>query len=100
MADETLEQLEVGDGNVQEIEEQRHAVIVTLDGRDETIPMDNLGVSLESTPKEILDAVGAIIAESEGGTDGYEDAYGDFTYTVRKAMNSDTIYVYPKPVAG
>ena len=96
---EAVEQLQVGEDVIVQ-EEQRHEVIVTLDGRDQTIPMDALGVSLESTPREILAAVGGVIEEAEGTRDGYEDAYGDFTYTVRKAMNSDTIYVYPKPVAG
>lgn len=80
--------------------EQTNEVIVTLDGRDERIPMENLGVNMESTPREILDAVAGVIEEAEGTRDGYEDAYNDYTYTVRKAMNSNTIYVYPKPVAG
>jgi hypothetical protein len=78
----------------------RNEVVVTLDGRDIVTPMGPLGVTMESTPREILNAVGGIIEEAEGTRDGYQDAYGDFTYTVRKAMNSNTIYVYPKPVAG
>ena len=28
------------------------------------------------------------------------DDGGEMTYTVRKALNSGKIYVYPKPVAG
>lgn len=98
MAENTIEQLQVGE----EIQDDgiRNEVIITLDGRDISTPMDTLGVSMESTPKEILEAVAGIIEETEGTRDGYQDAYGDFTYTVRKAMNSNTIYVYPKPVAG
>ena len=96
---EAVEQLQVGEDEVQGVA-QRNAVIVTLEGRDETIPMATLGVNMESTPREILDAVGGIIEEAEGTKDGYQDAYGDFTYTVRKAMNSNTIYVYPKPTLG
>ena len=99
MAD-AIEQLQVGEDAVIENEEIRNEVIVTLDGRDIATPMDSLEVSMESTPNEILAAVQGIIEEAEGTRDGYQDAYGDFTYTVRKAMNSNTIYVYPKPVAG
>jgi hypothetical protein len=95
---DTIEQIDIND-EVQN-EDIRNEVIVTLDGRDIATPMNALGVSMESTPKEILEAVGGIIEEAEGSRDGYQDAYGDYTYTVRKAMNSSTIYVYPKPVAG
>lgn len=96
-----IDNLELNDeANVIDTNEIRNEVVVTLDGRDIATPMEALGVSMESTPKEILDAVGGIIEEAEGNKDGYQDAYGDFTYTVRKAMNSNTIYVYPKPVAG
>jgi hypothetical protein len=99
MAD-AIDQLQIDADVVIENETSRNEVIVTLDGRDISTPMDTLGVSMESTPNEILEAVSGIIEETEGTRDGYTDAYGDFTYTVRKAMNSNTIYVYPKPVAG
>jgi len=78
----------------------RNEVIVTLDGRDIATPMEALNVNMDSSSRDILTAVAGIIEEAEGTRDGYQDAYGDFTYTVRKAMNSNTIYVYPKPVAG
>jgi hypothetical protein len=78
----------------------RNEVIVTLEGKDINIPMDSLQVSIDSSSNDILNAVKDIIQESEGNTEGYEDAYGNYTYTVRKALNSNTIYVYPKPVAG
>ena len=97
---EVEEQLAVGEDVVIVNEELRNEVIVTLDGRDIPTPMDSLDVNMESTPNEILTAVRGIIEEAEGTADGYQDAYGDFTYAVRKAMNSNTIYVYPKPVAG
>jgi len=99
MAD-PIEQLQVGEDVAVVNEENRNEVIVTLDGRDITTPMDTLDVTMESTPREILEAVKGIIQEAEGTAEGYQDAYNDFTYTVRKAMNSNTIYVYPKPVAG
>ena len=100
---EAVDQLEVVEAAVVEEvvdNDLRNEVIVTLDGRDIATPMDSLMVTMESTPREILEAVSGIIEEAEGTRDGYQDAYGDFTYTVRKAMNSNTIYVYPKPVAG
>ncbi len=97
-----IDQLELNQNEVaQNVNElQRNEVIVTLDGRDIPTPMATLGVNMESTPNEILKAVAGIIEEAEGTKDGYEDAYGNYTYTVRKAMNSSTIYVYPKPTLG
>ena len=79
-------------------DELRNEVVVTLDGRDIATPMESLGVSMDSTPNEILDAVRGIVQEAEG-VDLADDT-GEYSYTVRKAMNSGTIYVYPKPVAG
>ena len=98
---DTIDQLEAGEDTIIENEALRNEVIVTLDGRDISTPMAALDVDIDSTPAQVLTAVAGIIAEAEGeGAEGYQDAYGDFTYTVRKAMNSNTIFVYPKPVAG
>ena len=73
-------------------------VIITLEGRDTRIPMASLGLTMESTEREILAAVRPAMTEM-GGAD-IADEHGDMTYTVRKAMNSNTIQVYPKPGAG
>jgi len=73
-------------------------VIIVLDGRDIHIPMANLGVSLESTENEILAAVRPVAQEEHGAN--IADEHGNVAYTVRKAMNSGTIHVYPKPVMG
>jgi len=99
MTENTINQLQVDDSQIQD-DNIRNEVIVTLDGKDLVTPMDSLELTMDSTPKEVLEAVAGMIQESEGTQDGYQDAYGDYTYTVRKAMNSNTIYVYPKPVAG
>jgi hypothetical protein len=79
-------------------DETRNEVIITLEGRDITIPMNSLSVNMESTPNEILDAVRNVVSENDG-TDLTDDN-GEVSFTVRKAMNTNTIYVYPKPVAG
>lgn len=76
----------------------RNEVVVTLDGRDIAIPFDTLGLSMDSTPNEILRACRGTISEGQGIDIADED--GQFSFGVRKAMNSGTIYVYPKPVAG
>jgi hypothetical protein len=60
--------------------------------------MNSLSVNMESTPNEILDAVRNVVSENDG-TDLTDDN-GEVSFTVRKAMNTNTIYVYPKPVAG
>jgi hypothetical protein len=52
---------------------------------------------MQSTEQEILDAVRPLILEQFNIdiSDG-----SDHSFTTRKAMNSNTIYAYPKPVAG
>lgn len=81
-----------------DMENASHEVVITLDGRDVRIPMDNIGISIESTEREIIDAVRPVVQE-EHQID-IDDENGRVSFTVRKAINSDTIYVYPKPVMG
>ena len=77
---------------------QRNEVVVTMEGRDITVPMDSLQLNIGSSERDILAAVRPLMQEQEGFD--IADGDGEFAYTVRKAMNSNTIYVYPKPVAG
>jgi len=77
-------------------EEQTHEVIITMNGRDTRVPMDSLGVDINTPDGQVLDAVRGIINE----TSSVDDEYGQPSFAVRRATNSDTIYVYPKPVAG
>ena len=76
----------------------RNEVIVTMGGRDIPLPFDSVGVDMDSAEADIISAVRPIISESEGVD--LSDEHGDVAFTVRKAINSNTIYVYPKPVAG
>ena len=73
-------------------------VVITLDGRDIKIPMSSLELTMDSTANQVLDAVREVIRENENID--LADENGEYSYAVRKAMNSSTIYVYPKPVAG
>jgi hypothetical protein len=83
----------MADSNVQSNE-----VVVTLDGRDVHIPMETLGVTIDMSDRQILTAARASILESEGVD--LNDESGVAAFGVRKALNSNTIYIYPKPVAG
>lgn len=69
-------------------------LIITLDGSDITLMQDAYGVNMDSTEREILDAVRATVGEV------LQDDEGQYSFAVRKAVNSGKIYVYPKPVAG
>jgi hypothetical protein len=77
-----------------ETQVQANNVVVTLDGRDVTLTQESLGLTMESTERQVLDAVRAVVEEN------LTDEDGEFSFTVRKAMNTNTIHVYPKPVAG
>lgn len=69
-------------------------VIITLEGRDIPLSLESLGLTMDSTEREVLDAVRGVVNEN------LTDEDGEYSFTVRKAMNSSNIYVYPKPVAG
>lgn len=75
-------------------QDQAGRVIVTFDGMDVNLNQQDLGVSMDSPEQDILNAVRGVVSEN------LVDEDGSYSYTVRKAVNSGTIYVYPKPVAG
>jgi len=77
-------------------DEQTHEVIITMNGHDTRVPMDSLEVDINTPDAQVLNAVRDIIDE----VSSVDDEYGQPSFTVRRATNSDTIYVYPKPVAG
>ena len=78
--------------------EMKNEVIVTLEGRDTHLGMERLGLTMNSTQDEILDIVSPIIGEEHGVS--LKDEYGEISYMVQKATNSNTIYVIPKTPAG
>ena len=78
----------------QNVDTQVGMVVITLEGRDVEISLESLGLTMESTEQDILNAVRNVVAEN------ITDGTGEFSYTVRKALNSNRIYIYPKPVAG
>lgn len=73
-------------------------VIVTIEGQDSRIPMESLGLTMESAERDILNAIRPMMREMRNLDIADDD--GEMSYTVRKALNSNSIYVYPKPVAG
>lgn len=74
--------------------QQTNKVILTIGGRDEVLDQEALGVNMESSEREVLAAVQGVIQENLADTDG------NYSFTVRKAINSQNIYCYPKPTAG
>jgi hypothetical protein len=74
----------------------KNEVVVTINQEDVKIPLESLGLTMDSSSSQVLNAVRATIEEVAGVA--YSEI--DVGYTVRKALNSATIYVYPKPVAG
>ena len=84
--------------NANVADEIRNEIVITVNGRDIVIPAESLGVNVDSSERDILNAVRPIIQDREGLD--IQDDTGVYGYTVRKAMNSRTAYIYPKPVAG
>jgi hypothetical protein len=69
-------------------------LIVTLEGQDITLMQEDYDVNMDSTDRQILDAIRSAVGEV------LADDEGEYSFAVRKAVNSGKIYVYPKPVAG
>ena len=84
----------------------RNEVLITIGGNDEHIPLEALGLTMDSTEREIIAAVRPLMRERHGiDIADQEDvrgegAYADVTYVTRKALNENVIHVYPKPTAG
>lgn len=70
-------------------------LIITIDGRAETVPLESLGIDMSTPPSDVLETVKGMFSEIN-----FDDDYGNVSYTVRKATNTNTIFVFPKPVAG
>ena len=76
-------------------------VVVTVDQQDMRYTQEQLRVTIDpavTTDQQILDAVRAIVGEEIGNR--LRDQAGEYTFAVRRALNSNTIYVYPKPGFG
>lgn len=73
-------------------------IIVTLASEDKKYPYDRLSVGYGSTDEEILDALGPVLLEEEGFDIRNELRNGAFT--IKRADNSQNIYVFPKSTAG
>lgn len=69
-------------------------VVVTVSGRDVELEMSTLGVTMESSEREILDAVAGVIQEN------LRDSDNEYSFTVRKVTSQNLALVFPKPVAG
>lgn len=72
---------------------QTNKVYVTVAGREEVLEQQTLGITMESTERQILDAVDAIIQE-------LRDDDGEYSFTVRKILATNSILIFPKPTAG
>ena len=70
---------------------------ILLENDEKILQSDTLGITMDSTPDQILEASRNVILE-ESGVDIKED--GSFIYNVRKSIDKDTIFVVPKTVAG
>lgn len=71
----------------------RNRLFVTIHGQDWQKDLAELGLSFDSTEREIMDRIVPIIEEEFG-----EDI-GDY-YKVRKATNNQNIFVIPNSTAG
>lgn len=76
----------------------RNEVVITVEGEDTIIPMDSLGLNIDSAERDILNAIRPVMRERRNLDIADDD--GEYTYTIRRARNSQTLYIYPKPVAG
>lgn len=74
--------------------ERQNKVIVVIGGQEEILDQSTLGLTMESSEREVLDAVQGVINES------LQDNSQEYSYTVRKMLNTNNLLVMPKPIAG
>ncbi len=71
-------------------------VVATINQQDMEFTGEQLGITdiVNDTDTQVLTAVRGAISEQ------IQDDEGRFTFAVRRALNTETIYVYPKPTFG
>ena len=79
-------------------EPMRNEVEVTVGGQDNAIPFGSLGIDMESSDRDVLNAVRPAVLEMDGVD--LNDESGEVAFVVRRSSNTNVIHVYPKPVAG
>ena len=92
MSEQTLDQI-LQENNITIDSNLRNSVIVTVNQQDQQFTLEQLGLTMESTNQEVLNAVQGIITEMG---QSLQDDDRDFVYQVVKATNSNNIYVVPK----
>lgn len=78
-------------------EETQGEIIVTLESEEKRFAYSDLGVSFDSTPEEILDAVQKPVLEEFGINLKEGD---DYIFVVRKIESSKNTFCFPKSPAG
>ena len=66
------------------------SVRVTINQEDTDLTFEQLGVTIDSPDAQILDAVRAVVGEQ------IRDEGGNYTYGIRRGLNTGMVYVYPK----
>ena len=77
-------------------------VRVTIDQQDTDLTFEQLGLPTDAEGKvletvtdgQVLDAVRGVVGEQ------IRDQGGQYTFAVRRALNTGMVYVYPKPGFG
>lgn len=69
-------------------------VVVTINQDDTNLTGEQLGIKMDTPDRDIISAIMGVVREEANGADL------NSTYVVRKALNTSTIYVYPKSSFG
>jgi len=72
-------------------------ISILLENEDRPLNAESLGITMDSTPEQILEACHKIVLEETGHDIKLN---GSFIYNVRKLTDKDTILLIPKTVAG
>lgn len=73
-------------------------IIVTLESTDKEYQYADYGVTYESSNDEIIDALQGTLLEEEGFN--LKSEYADGNWTIKRADNSQNVYIFPKSTAG
>lgn len=73
-------------------------IVITLESTDKKYQYADYALSYNSTDEEVIDALQSTLLEEEGFN--LKSEYEEGNWTIKRADNSQSIYIFPKSTAG
>jgi len=74
-------------------------IIITFESEDHRFSYEQFGLTFESTDEEVIQAIAPQMKELDESFD-LEQEWEEGNWTVRRAENSQTVFIFPKSTQG